>query len=192
MHLHTKQKTFLIIDFEATCSNDKKEISSKEMEIIEFAGILIDSDYNILKEFTQFIKPIRHPKLTKFWTNLTSITQQDVDSAKSFQEVLNSFKSDVLDENALFLSWGYYDKNQLVLDCEFHNVSYPFDLNNHINIKQKVNDHLKLSKHRGISGILKYLNLRFEGTHHRGIDDVRNIIRILKHISYPLEELTLP
>lgn len=181
--------TFLIIDFEATCSNDKKEIPSNEMEIIEFAGMLINSEYKILKEFTQFIKPIRHPKLTKFCTDLTTITQNDVDKAKSFPEVLQLFNSEILQPRALFLSWGNYDKNQLIKDCELHNVSYPFDLQNHINIKQKVNDYLKLPKPKGIGGILKYLNLRFEGTPHRGIDDVRNIVRILNQLNYPLNEL---
>ncbi len=190
MSSNNTKATFLIIDFEATCSNDKKEIPSNEMEIIEFAGILIDSNYKILDEFTQFIKPVKHPKLTKFCTELTTITQNDVDKAKSFSEVLNLFKTDFLRPNALFLSWGYYDKNQLLKDCEFHNVKYPFDLDNHVNIKLKVNQHLNLSKPKGIGGVLKYLNLRFEGTPHRGIDDVRNIVRILKHTKYPLNELS--
>ena len=183
--------TFLIIDFEATCSNDKKDLPSYEMEIIEFAGILIDSTCNIIAEFTEFVKPVRHPTLTKFCTQLTTITQEDVNKAKLFPEVLESFKSAIFNENALFLSWGNYDKHQLLRDCEYHNVVYPFNENNHINIKKKVNDYLQLKKHRGISGVLKYLNLRFEGTQHRGIDDVRNIILILKNIHYPLKDLTI-
>ena len=191
MTVNNENRTFLIIDFEATCSNSKQEVPSSEMEIIEFAGILIDSSYHIIREFTEFVKPVRHPKLTKFCTELTSITQEDVNNAKLFPEVLESFNSKIFNNKALFLSWGNYDKHQLLRDCEYHNVPYPFSENNHFNIKQKVNEQLKFNKQRGISGVLKKLDLRFEGTQHRGIDDVRNIIIILKHIKFPLNELTI-
>ena len=182
-------KFFLIIDFEATCSNNTKEIPRNEMEIIEFAGILINTNFDILKEFTKFVKPVRHPLLTKFCIELTSITQNDVEIADEFTEIIKLFNNEMLTQQVLFLSWGNYDKDQLMQDCQFHNIKYPFDENNHINIKKMVCDYLEFKKQRGISGVLKFLNLRFEGIHHRGIDDVRNIIRILKHINYPMNSL---
>ena len=184
-------KFFLIIDFEATCSNNTKEIPRNEMEIIEFAGILINSNFKILKEFTKFVKPVRHQSLTKFCTELTSISQNDVDKAEKFPEIVKTFNNEMLTQQVLFLSWGNYDKFQLKQDCQFHNIEYPFDENNHINIKQKVCDFLEFKKQRGISGVLKFLNLRFEGTQHRGIDDVKNIIRILEHINYPMNDLLI-
>lgn len=182
-------QTFLIIDFEATCSNDKKEVPKEEMEIIEFAGILIDSNYNLLWEFTEFIKPIRHPVLTKFCTELTTITQHDVDHARLFPDVLQSFITAIPDKKPLFLSWGNFDKYQLQQDCALHDVEYPFQQNNHFNIKLKVNEFLEFKKHKGISEVLLFLKLQFEGTPHRGIDDVKNIRRILQYIIYPLKDL---
>lgn len=184
-----KVSNYLVIDFEATCSNNKKELAANEMEIIEFAGILIDQDYNHLWEFTQFVKPIRHPTLTKFCTELTSINQNDVEKANLFPIVLEAFWTGIPDKKPIFLSWGNFDKNQLVRDCDYHNVQYPFDQTNHINIKEKVNAFLEFKKHKGVEGTLKFLKMRFEGTPHRGIDDVKNIIRILKQIEYPLQDL---
>ena len=184
--MYAKNEYFIVVDFEATCTNSR-EFPSNEMEIIEFAGIIINTKFEIQIEFTEFIKPVRHPRLTKFCTELTSITQLDVDLAKPFPDVLENFKKVVSPYNPLFLSWGNFDKNQLVQDCKFHNCKYPFE--NHVNIKNEIAKFLKFPKSKGISGTLKYLKLRFEGTPHRGIDDVRNIIRILKEINFPLQDL---
>ena len=191
MTQNDKKTNYLVIDFEATCSNNKKELPPNEMEIIEFAGILIDQSYNHLWEFTRFIKPIRHPVLTKFCTELTSINQNDVEKAKLFPDVLEIFLNGIPDKKPIFLSWGNYDKNQLLRDCEYHDIQYPFEQANHVNIKEKVNEFLKLKKHKGVGGTLRFLNMRFQGTPHRGIDDVINIIRILKQIEYPLQDLSV-
>ena len=177
---------FIVIDFEATCTN-KKEFPASEMEIIEFAGMLINTKFEIIKEFSEFVKPIRHQQLTEFCTELTTITQQDVDQAKEFSEVLKEFNIAIEGFNPIFLSWGNFDKNILIENCEFHKTEYPFDMKNHINIKQKIAQHLELKKAKGVSGMLKYFKMDFIGTPHRGIDDVRNIVRILKACSYPLK-----
>ena len=80
------------------------------------------------------------------------------------------------------MSWGDYDRNQLKQDCVFHNTPYPFD-NDHINIKKVVAQHLNLPKPKGIGSMLCYLDLKFIGTPHRGIDDVKNIVQILRKLS---------
>lgn len=182
---HKKDKLFLIIDFEATCG-EKNEIPKGENEIIEFAGILFDENYNVLFEFCEFVKPKRHPNLTKFCSKLTSINQKDVENAKTFLDVLNDFKSQILNYDPLFLSWGSYDKKLLLNDCLYNKTEYPFLNDNHYNIKNYLFKHLGIKKEKGLHSTLRYLKLRFEGFPHRGIDDCRNILKILKVINFPL------
>ena len=182
MNIPTQKENLLIIDFEATCANDNS-IKMEEMEIIEFAGILVNKkSLEIKKEFTEFIKPVRHPKLTRFCSKLTTITQEMVDSGKTFSEVLANFNKVMNGQDAVFISWGYYDKNQLKQDCAYHKVQYPFD-EEHINIKIFLAHYLKLQKPKSVGGMLKYLRLTFEGTPHRGIDDVKNILRIIRKVN---------
>jgi inhibitor of KinA sporulation pathway (predicted exonuclease) len=39
-----------------------------------------------------------------------------------------------------------------------------------------------IKKKLGIAEALRHLGLRFEGSHHRGLDDARNISRIVRRV----------
>ncbi len=175
---------FLIIDLEATCSDDGI-IPSEEMEIIEIGAVMLNrSNWEIDSEYQQFIKPVRHPQLTEFCTELTTITQQDVEMAPNFPEVISQFKEwiDSYPKN-IFCSWGNYDKNQFIQDCEFHNVDYPFGAE-HRNIKKEFSLYIGDKKKRfGMTQALEKLGIELQGTHHRGIDDARNIAAIYKYMN---------
>ncbi|MDF5733469.1 MAG: exonuclease domain-containing protein [Rhizonema sp. PD38] len=174
---------FLIIDLEATCSNDKS-IPKEEMEIIEIGAVMLNkATWAIEAEFQQFIQPVRHPQLTAFCTELTSIRQEDVADAPKFPEAI-SFLKEWIDAypNHIFCSWGDYDKNQFIQDCEFHNVPYPFD-STHKNLKKEFSEYLGVSKRFGMAQALQHLGIELKGTHHRGIDDARNISAIYRSIN---------
>jgi len=177
MPMLINEANFLVIDFEATCSDDRN-FPRDEMEIIEIGAVLQDRDsLEIVSEFQTFVRPVRHPELTPFCRELTSIQQSDVDSAPRFQEAASSLRQWLPDiPSYRFCSWGNYDRNQLRQDCQFHNVAYPFDAG-HTNLKAELASLLGIRKPLGIGGMLKRLGLSFEGTPHRGIDDVRNIVR---------------
>ncbi|MEL7244456.1 MAG: 3'-5' exonuclease [Cyanobacteria bacterium J06573_2] len=174
---------FLIVDLEATCSNDGS-VPREEMEIIEIGAIMLNrSTWEIDSEYQRFIKPVIHPKLTKFCTELTTINQQDVETAATFPEVMIQFKKwiDTYPKN-IFCSWGNYDKNQFLQDCAFHNLAYPFG-SEHRNIKKEFSSYLGTKKKFGITQALDNLGLKFEGVHHRGIDDARNIATIYQYMN---------
>ncbi|MEO0687592.1 MAG: 3'-5' exonuclease, partial [Cyanobacteria bacterium J06649_11] len=83
---------FLIVDLEATCSDDGTS-PSQEMEIIEIGAVMLNrSTWEIDSEYQQFVKPVRNPILTKFCTELTTITQNDVNNTLTFPEVMSKFK----------------------------------------------------------------------------------------------------
>jgi 3'-5' exoribonuclease 1 len=170
---------YLIIDLEATCS-DCGEVPRDEMEIIEIGAVMLNArSLEIDSEFQAFIRPMRHPKLTDFCAKLTSITQAEVDAASPFPlviDALNAWKQDFAD--SLFCSWGAYDRNQFAHDCAFHGVAYPFRPE-HLNLKAQFIKQFDLDRRTGLSGALQILGLCFEGTHHRGIDDARNIARVV-------------
>lgn len=175
---------FLIVDLEATCCDDGS-IFREEMEIIEIGAVMLNrSTWKIDSEYQQFIKPVRHPILTNFCTELTTITQQDVDTAASFTDVIPLFRQwiDSYPKNT-FCSWGNYDKTQFIQDCKFHNLAYPFGAE-HRNIKKEFSIYFgNLKKSFGMTKALNYLGLQLQGTHHRGIDDARNIAAIYKYMN---------
>lgn len=177
---------FLIVDLEATC-NDDGSIPRHEMEIIEIGAVMLNGEtWEIDSEYQQFIKPVRHPQLTKFCTELTSISQKDVENAPKLSEAIAAFKEWInLYPSHVFCSWGEYDKNQFKQDCKYHQVNYPFG-SEHKNIKKEFSAHLGTSKGFGMSAALAHIGLPLIGTHHRGIDDARNIAAIFRYIKTSL------
>ncbi|QSJ16257.1 exonuclease domain-containing protein [Nostoc sp. UHCC 0702] len=173
---------FLIVDLEATCCNNGS-IPSHEMEIIEIGAVMLNrATWKIDSEFQQFIQPVRHPHLTYFCTDLTTIRQQDINQAPKFPEAIYGLKKWIyLFPNYIFCSWGNYDKKQFIQDCQFHNVPYPFTPG-HINIKKEFSEDFGVSKGFGMAKALELLGIELKGTHHRGIDDARNIAAIYTHM----------
>ncbi len=173
---------FLIIDLEATCCN-QKSILRHQMEIIEIGAVMLNRQtWEIDDEFQQFIKPVRNPQLTPFCKELTSISQQQVDAAPNFPEAMSKLTAWMnLFPNHIFCSWGNYDKSQFLQDCKFHDVPYPFGAE-HRNIKTEFSEYLGVSHKFGMAKALQHLGMKLQGTHHRGIDDARNIAAIYRYM----------
>lgn len=167
---------YAIVDLEATCWEER---TSRQNEIIEIGAVLVDEQKNIISTFEQFVRPLKHPVLSEFCTNLTSIAQADIAHAPLFADAVESFQQWMQGhgEHFLLCSWGFYDKRQLQSDCALHGVPTAW-LENHINLKQQYAHVKKLRREIGMENALINEGMELEGTHHRGIDDARNITKI--------------
>lgn len=174
------QKYYLIVDLEATCADDNS-IPRRRMEMIEIGAVLLNSQtLQIESEYQTFVKPILNPVLTEFCKSLTSISQQDIEEAPLFPAALKDFQSWFYPCGSYrFCSWGDYDRHQFVQDCQLHGVGYPFP-GDHLNLKKAFSIKINSIKKFGMAGALAKLGLELEGVHHRGIDDARNIARIVQ------------
>lgn len=174
------EKYYLIIDIEATCWSDRNQHRG-ESEIIEIGYALLSPDKTLVMNEGLFVRPQRNPILSEFCKTLTSIKQEDVESAPTFidtMEILHQrvcAQTDSSIEDCLFVSWGDYDRNQFKRDCDFHRYPYPFG--EHFNIKNAFASKYNTGR-IGMDEALKFLNFKLMGTHHRGKDDALNISRI--------------
>ncbi|MEQ9498097.1 MAG: 3'-5' exonuclease [Deltaproteobacteria bacterium] len=174
---------YLVVDFEATC-DDAGAVPRDEMEIIEVGACLVRDDLvTPVAEFQSFVRPVRHPQLTPFCTRLTTIRQSEVSTAPSFPEVAERWHDWVTQnaEQPIFCSWGDYDRRQLQQDVAFHDVANPLPFG-HINLKRKFSEAQSLRKKLGMAQALRHVGLPLGGTHHRAIDDARNIAALLPFI----------
>lgn len=167
---------YIIVDLEATCWDEKGH--GNKNEIIEIGAVCINEYKQEESQFSEFVKPILNPRLSDFCTGLTTITQKDVDAADTFDKVIARFKTWIgLEEEYMLCSWGLYDKNQFISDCHLHKLNTSW-LEHHISLKHQYTEIKGLKRHTGMSGALYMENLKLQGTHHRGIDDARNIAKI--------------
>jgi len=173
---------YLVVDLEATCTDDDS-FPRDQMEIIEIGAVLLDGrSFAQVAELQTFVRPTRHPRLTDFCTRLTTITQAQVDAAPRFPQAIAELREFLRGRpGALFCSWGGYDKTQLERDARRHAVALPLG-GRHLNLKEGFSRRLGESRQYGTGQALRRVGLRASGTHHRAIDDARNIALLVPFV----------
>lgn len=170
----------LVIDVEATCWQGKPP-PGQESEIIEIGVCLLDChSHSAVKTESILVKPARST-VSEFCTELTTLTQEQVDQGMSFAQACERLQKRYLSHQRVWASYGEYDKNQFQKQCQSFGVEYPFD-SRHINVKTLFALAHSLQKEVGMLKALFLLKLSLQGTHHRGVDDAANIGRILSQL----------
>ena len=171
---------WLIVDIEATC--EQGGLPLVEMEIIEIGAVIVTAG-KMVDEYQTFIRPERQPVLSTFCRDLTGIAQHEVDGAPWFPEAMKRFGEWVAPHDcAGWGSWGDYDRLHIEQECTVYPVTNPLSTLPHRNLKQEFAAAMKLDRAVGMSQALEIAGLKLEGSHHRALDDVRNIARLMSHI----------
>jgi inhibitor of KinA sporulation pathway (predicted exonuclease) len=174
-----KREHMLVVDLEATCWRGHPPKGMMH-EIIEIGLVVLDSGTKeILDRDSLIIKP-EYSEISTFCTELTTLTPEFVDShGIKFSEACEILKEKYRSHKRIWGSWGNYDRNQMHKDCHNKNVKYPFsDL--HYNLKPLFSFAMGINRELGVSSALEYMEMPFEGTQHRGVDDAVNIGRLVE------------
>ena len=178
---------FAVIDFEAQCQKGPR---LTPQEIIEWPCVLVDaSTGETVDEFHSYVRPLAHPRLTAFCTELTGIEQATVDAAPPFADVLSAFTAWASGHAAqgrrlLPVTCGDWDlRTCLPGQVKYSGLSHlvPPILGTWCNVKNAFRDAYG-DKARGMAGMLRHLKLPLVGRHHSGIDDSRNIAAIVRKL----------
>lgn len=172
-------RDLLVVDLEATC--DAKDFPPDRMEIIEIGAVLVDTtNWAIHDEFQTFVRPREGPELTKFCRNLTGIRQADVDEAPDFPRSMRAFAEWYRPHGLeVWASWGVYDLVQFRRDMKRFGIPSPLPVR-HLNLKSRYAERRARDGRRpGMRQALAAEGMTFEGRQHRGIDDARNLTRLL-------------
>uniref|UniRef100_A0A7S3D2N4 Exonuclease domain-containing protein n=1 Tax=Palpitomonas bilix TaxID=652834 RepID=A0A7S3D2N4_9EUKA len=102
-----------VVDFEAQC-NDGQRIQPQE--IIEFPLLALNTrTLEVDFEFHHYVRPVAHPVLTQFCTELTGIEQHTVEGADTFPVVLEKC-TQLLIEKGLLEVADHDDPGEIVVD----------------------------------------------------------------------------
>jgi inhibitor of KinA sporulation pathway (predicted exonuclease) len=172
----------LVVDLEATCWTDARWPRS-DMETIEFGAALVDMAHlTILDARSWFIRPRVHPELSAFCIDLTGITQAEVNRGISFEELQGELTAWLVPyrERLGWASWGNYDRYQLEADAARLGLRPPLADTPHVNLKKCFAKCHRIKGTRpSVRRAMELCGLTFEGRPHRGVDDARNIARLL-------------
>lgn len=180
---------FLVLDFEGV--NNKYHGGPDIMEIIEFPVLKVNAQtFETESIFHSYVQPTIHTQLNPVCTEITGITQSMVDGQPTLPEVLKLLDEWMRAENLLekgvttcFVTCGDWDlKTGLPVQCKYQKLEYPDYLRKWLNVKDVF---LALTGIKGHSmkTMLRDLKLELDGRHHSGIDDSKNIAKILKTLA---------
>ena len=181
-------KYIAVLDFEATCDNKDSDSGWDQStpEIIEFPVALVCIETaQVIDIFHYFVQPTVQPTLTPFCTELTSIRQDQLDGQPTITEVLSLFcqwinTHKLTPENCCVLTCGDWDLRRMwskqVSICS--GLVTPPLFKQWINIKKVFLSEMGI-KPTGMLSMLQHLNLEHIGRHHLGLDDVKNIARLV-------------
>eukprot|EP01091_Cochliopodium_minus_P015311 TRINITY_DN5408_c0_g1_i1.p1 TRINITY_DN5408_c0_g1~~TRINITY_DN5408_c0_g1_i1.p1 ORF type:complete len:385 (+),score=88.78 TRINITY_DN5408_c0_g1_i1:2-1156(+) len=191
--MEEKLDYLLILDFEASCDDDEKFMN----EIIEFPTLVYSIEKKeVIKIFHKYVQPTINKELTKFCKELTAIKQEWVDEGKGLKETLDSFQEFLIENKLItndgqtyekeskfaFLTCGDWDLNiMLQSQCKREKITVPWYFKRWVNIKH-VFENIFKKESFGMKNMLEVLELNLDGHHHSGIDDCKNISKIVTKI----------
>ncbi|NXC69499.1 ERI2 exoribonuclease, partial [Anhinga anhinga] len=167
---------------------------------VEFPAVLLNtSTGEIESEFHTYVQPQEHPILSEFCTELTGITQDQVDEGVPLNICLSQFlkwiqkietekkiifSSDIPSHSTseakpcTFVTWTDWDLGVcLQYECKRKQLRKPDILNSWIDLKATYRAFYN-RKPKGLNGALQDLGIAFAGREHSGLDDSRNTARL--------------
>ncbi|XP_045566605.1 ERI1 exoribonuclease 2 [Salmo salar] len=182
----------IVIDFESTCWRER---NSYGQEIIEFPAVLLNTATGeVESEFHTYVQPQEHPILSDFCTELTGITQQQVEAGVPLHICLSRFsrwlqtlehqrgvvfprdqRAPVAEQRpCAFVTWSDWDLGVCLLyECKRKQLHKPAVLNSWIDLRATYRLFYN-RKPKGLNGALQDLGIQFSGREHSGLDDARN------------------
>jgi len=181
---------FLVLDFEATCSDTNPQFRS---EIIEFPIVVVDAKTGkIVAEFREYVRPVLNKTLSAFCVKLTGIEQETVDAAATFpvvfdkaQQFYKNIHQKYPDAKTVFVTCGDWDLQfMLPQQAQISNTKIPRYYHKWVNVKIPFREIRKdflgdMTGGVGMPFMLQNLGLPLVGRHHSGLDDSRNIAKIV-------------
>ena len=172
----------IIFDLEATCWEGN--ILGRIQEIIEIGALHIDAYGDVGSTFQKFVRPVHDPVLSPYCRNLTGISQDSVQTARTFASVGKEFMHWIGDQTQgdyQMCSWGDKDHTLLVRACSEVSLDHDW-IEPYMDLKAEYHRIYNIYPKIGLRKALLREGVEFDGNHHRALDDARNLTTLfLKH-----------
>lgn len=147
-------------------------------EIIEIGAVMLNPAFEIVSEFSSFVKPDYYdisPRCTK----LTGITSQDVAQADKLAKVVERFAqwSGEQQGAATVYSWSDVDLRHLKRECEVKKIKNAIIsqmFGSWFDFQKEFGKLLGYGRQLSLENAIKAVDYEFEGRQHRALVDARN------------------
>ncbi len=175
---------FIILDLEWNAAYSKKS-KSYINEIIEFGAVKCDENLNIISTFSSYVRFQVGKKLNAVVSELTSIKDENLNSARPYMNVLSKFKR-WAGENNIVLTWGISDILALTENCKYFSGSHviPF-LNKYVDLQKYAESLISNNgkEQMGLYTAAQILSVdASDMEHHRALDDSLLALAVMKRL----------
>ncbi len=184
----------LIVIFDVECTTWDGAVQrnwsgpGEHRELVQIGVALVDTeDFLDLSTFKRLVKPRMNPLLSRYFINLTNITQEDVDNkGLDFAAVLAHFysfceKLDLYCFDSRADGSRLFDRDVLVENCDLYGVEFPFEMERFHNINEIFARHGYVIKQSGAAP--EAFGLKIPARPHDALNDVRGLLIALKALS---------
>jgi len=170
----------IVVDLEATCWQGDPP-PGETSEIIEIGICTLDAKNGERSDRRGIMVKPEHSTLSDYCMELTTIHPEMLKYAPSLREACRLLQEKYHSDRRTWASYGDYDRIMLAKQCQEMDVPYPFG-RTHINVKNLLALHFGLKHEVDLERGTALLDLPFEGTIHRGVDDAWNIAAVLSRV----------
>lgn len=166
---------YIIYDLEL---NSKPFKSKLPNEIIEIGAVKLDSDLKEVDTFQAFIKPQYFKKLFPVVKRKTNITQDDVNNAQSFKDIISEFRK-WIGSNFILISWGHDDIHHLLLNCKNHRITTSW-LKKNVDLQKQVSSIFEVpaGQRYSLENAINVLDIEVGENLHRALADAKYTAQI--------------
>lgn len=181
--------TYIVMDLEWNGAYSKKAHGYFN-EIIEIGAVKLDDGLTVTGRFHAVIKPVVSKKLSEIVTNLTSITDQELEEGTTFARAVSRLRRWIGDGETVLLTWSTTDLLVLMENCRFFygEQTIPF-MQSYLDLQAYAQRRMgaDMSQQMGLSRACEALGISEEGADlHRALDDSLLTAQILRRVYEPV------
>ena len=158
------------------------ENAELDNEIIEIGAIKLDNYMKPLNEFKAYIKPSAIPVLNPKISEITSITEKDLESGLSFQEGIEKL-SELIDEGDVICSWAKDDIIEIINNAVYYKYENLDWLKNYLDLQEYSTKILGKKKSLSLKNALEDLKIKVDNSKlHDALNDSIYTAEVFKRI----------
>ena len=115
---------YIVMDLEWNQSNtgEEDEISVIPFEIIEIGAIKLNSDNEMVGEFSELVKPQVYHEMHTITSKIIHMQMQELERGKPFVEVMQRFLDWCGEDEYVFCTWGPLDLTELQKNMKYYSM----------------------------------------------------------------------
>ena len=152
-------------------------------EIIQIGAVKLDDNLELISTLDRLVKPEIYTNVHHFISEMTGITIDMLEDAKSFKDIYKEFV-DFIGVDSVLCPWGAGDIRELIRNINFHGLDISLIPNLYIDVQKHASNHLNTPKGNciGLENAAKALDIPIKNEFHDAFNDAFYTAEIFKKI----------